>query len=60
MLDWLRPIAENNPVTLAANAARGWSLGHPALGDAGVAVVWMVCIIAVFSTIAVWRFRRLA
>ena len=60
MLDWLRPIAEHNPVTLAANATRGWSLGAPALGDAGAAVLWMVGIIAVFSTVAVWRFRRLA
>jgi ABC-2 type transport system permease protein/oleandomycin transport system permease protein len=60
MLDWLKPIAENNPVTLAANATRGWSFGQPALHDATVAAVWMVGIIAVFSTIAVWRFRRLA
>lgn len=64
MPGWLQPIAANNPITLASDAVRAWSVNDPVnfpLGDSGLwAAVWCVGIIAVFSSLAVWRFRRLA
>lgn len=60
MPNWLQPIARNNPITLAADAVRAWSLNTPQ-GDAWwQASLWCVGIIAVFASLAVWRFRRLA
>ncbi|MHB8584517.1 MAG: ABC transporter permease [Thermoplasmatota archaeon] len=59
---WLRSYAEKSPITLAANAVRDWSLGSsaPPIGAAAwEAAAWMVGIVAVFSVLAVWRFRRL-
>ncbi|HUR69196.1 MAG TPA: ABC transporter permease [Candidatus Thermoplasmatota archaeon] len=56
---WLRWFAERSPITLSADAVRGWSLARPDYGAFWVATVWCVGLIAVFSSIAVWRFRRL-
>lgn len=57
---WLEAFAVRSPITLAADAVRALSLGTP-LGDAyWQAAAWCVGIMAVFSAIAVWRFRRLA
>ena len=60
MPGWLEAIASRNPITYAANAVRGWSLGAPDYGSALYAAIWCVSLIAVFATLAVWRFRRLA
>lgn len=60
MPTWLRSFAEHSPITLAADAVRGWSLGRPDYDAALVAAVWCVGLIAAFATLAVWRFRRLA
>lgn len=60
MPDWLEAIASRNPITYAADAARGWSLGAPDYDAALYATIWCLGIIAVFATLAVWRFRRLA
>jgi len=56
---WLRAFATHSPITLAADAVRAWSL-HTPVGDAAwQAALWCAGIIAVFATLAVWRFRRL-
>ena len=59
MPSWLQPFARNSPITLAANAARGWSFAQPDYEAARIAALWCIGLIAVFSTLAVWRFRRL-
>ena len=57
---WLRTFVEVNPVSLAADAVRGWSYGT-GVGDAGwQAALWCVGISAVFWWLASWRFRRLS
>ena len=57
---WLEAVASRNPITYAADAVRGWSLGAPDWEAAMYATIWCAGIIAVFASVAVWRFRRLA
>ena len=57
---WLRAVAGRNPITYAADAVRGWSLGNADWDAALYATLWCMGIIAVFASVAVWRFRRLA
>jgi ABC-2 type transport system permease protein/oleandomycin transport system permease protein len=56
----LRIFAEHNPITLAANASRAYSLHAPVGNDGWYALAWCVGIIAVFASLAVWRFRNLS
>jgi ABC transporter DrrB family efflux protein len=58
MPDWLQPIAENNPFTIMVDAARALFIGTPAGNDIWGAVAWSIGIIAVFSVLSVWRYRR--
>jgi ABC transporter DrrB family efflux protein len=58
MPDWLQPIAEHNPFTTMVDAARALFIGTPAGNDIWLAVVWSLAIIAVFSMLSVWRYRR--
>jgi ABC transporter DrrB family efflux protein len=58
MPDWLEPIAEYNPFTTMVDAARALFLGTPAGNDVWGAVAWSLGIIAVFSVLSVWRYRR--
>jgi ABC transporter DrrB family efflux protein len=60
MPDWLEAVASRNPITYAANAVRGWSLAAPDYASALYATIWCAALIAVFASLAVWRFRRLA
>jgi len=65
---WLRDIAQDNPFTIAVNAARQLFMGHeatqvPGLGtDAGgnvlVTLAWTAGILLVFVPLAVSRYRR--
>ena len=58
MPDWLRPIAEANPVTIVVNAARGLILGAPDTGTVLLAFGWIAGIVAVFAPLAIWTYRR--
>jgi ABC transporter DrrB family efflux protein len=58
MPSWLQPIAENNPFTTMVDAARALFIGTPAGNDIWGAVAWSLGIIAVFSMLSVWRYRR--
>ena len=58
MPSWLEPIAEYNPFTTMVDAARALFVGTPAGNDIWGAVVWSFVIIAVFSVLSVWRYRR--
>jgi ABC transporter DrrB family efflux protein len=56
----LRSFAEVNPFTITVDAMRSLWLGAPAGNDVWGAVVWCVVIIAIFSPLAVARYRRAA
>jgi ABC transporter DrrB family efflux protein len=58
MPSWLEPIAEHNPFTTMVDAARALFVDTPAGNDIWAAVAWSLGIIAVFSVLAVWRYRR--
>jgi ABC transporter DrrB family efflux protein len=58
MPSWLQPIAEHNPFTTMVDAARALFIGTPAGNDIWLAIVWSLAIIAVFSMLSVWRYRR--
>lgn len=67
MPSWLQVFAENQPVTIVAQAARGLMLGEGALeagqtvaGQTLLAIVWCVGIAAVAAPIAVRIYRRSA
>ena len=58
MPSWLQPVADNNPFTNMVNAARSLFIGTPAGNQIWLAVVWALAIAAVFSVLAVWRYRH--
>jgi ABC-2 type transport system permease protein len=58
MPDWLQKFAEVNPITTMVDATRALFLGTPAGNDIWGAMLWALGIIAVFSALAVWRYRR--
>jgi ABC-2 type transport system permease protein/oleandomycin transport system permease protein len=58
MPGWLQGFAEHNPITTMVDATRALFLGTPAGNDVWAAVVWALGLIAVFGTLAVWRYRR--
>jgi ABC transporter DrrB family efflux protein len=58
MPSWLEPIAEYNPFTTMVDAARALFVGTEAGNDVWGAVAWSLGIIAVFSVLSVWRYRR--
>jgi ABC-2 type transport system permease protein/oleandomycin transport system permease protein len=56
----LRAYAEHQPVTAAIDAVRALTIGGPTTGSVLTALAWMAAITAVFGTLAVNRYRRLA
>jgi ABC-2 type transport system permease protein len=58
MPSWLQPIAIHNPFTNMVNAARSLFVGIPAGNQIWLAVFWSLAIVAVFSVLAVWRYRH--
>jgi ABC-2 type transport system permease protein/oleandomycin transport system permease protein len=60
MPSWMQPWAENQPVSVTANAVRQLMLGVPE-GDWIVkSIAWIVVIIAIAAPLAVWRYRKAA
>jgi ABC transporter DrrB family efflux protein len=58
MPSWLEPVAEYNPFSTMVDAARALFVGTEAGNDVWGAVAWSLGIIAVFSVLSVWRYRR--
>jgi ABC-2 type transport system permease protein len=56
----LRAYAEHQPVTAAIDAVRALTVGGPTTGSVLTALAWMAAITAVFATLAVNRYRRVA
>ena len=57
---WLRPFANNQPVSQAADAVRGLMLGQPVGNHAWLTLAWSVGLIAILAPLATMRYRRAA
>jgi ABC transporter DrrB family efflux protein len=57
---WLRPFANNQPVSQTADAVRGLMLGKPVGDSVWVSLIWSIGLIAVLAPLAVNRFRKAA
>jgi len=60
MPDWLRVFAENQPVSVVANAVRDLMTGTVNPDDITVALLWIIGVIAVFMPLAVWQYAKVA
>ena len=60
MPDWLRAFAENQPVSVVANAVRDLMTGTINPDDITIALIWIVGIIAVFMPLAVWQYAKVS
>jgi ABC-type multidrug transport system permease subunit len=60
MPNGLRQVAEVNPFTTVADAARSFWIGTPAHTDRWMAFVWCIGLTAVFAPLAVARYRSVA
>jgi ABC transporter DrrB family efflux protein len=58
MPGWLQPWAENQPVSVAADAARALMLGGPTLNPVLKSIAWSLGMAAVLAPIAVRRYRK--
>lgn len=64
--DWMRPVAQQQPITVMCNAVRALALGDPALAGLThttiywvlLSLAWAAGITLVFATVAVMLFRR--
>lgn len=58
LAEWIRPFAENQPITHVIEAVRGLMIGTP-IGDHGwIAIIWSVAIMAISIPLATWLFRK--
>ena len=56
MPGWLQPFARYQPITPMVNAVRSMLVGST--HDVGLAIAWSALLIAVFTPIAVRRYRH--
>ena len=59
MPTWLQGFAENNPVSVTADAARSLSIGGEVGSAAIESIAWSAGIAVVFGVLAVWRYNRI-
>jgi ABC transporter DrrB family efflux protein len=57
MPDWLQPIADANPFTVATNAARALYNGRDPGNDVVLMIAWTIGIIVVFSFLSMRKFK---
>ena len=60
MPSWLEAFAKISPVTLTADAGRGFALGSSTAGSLPGALAWIGGVLAVFIPLCVWRYRRMS
>ena len=56
--EWLRPFAENQPMTVVVNAVRDLTLGLNLYNDTLAAILWSVGILAVAFPLGLWLYNR--
>ncbi len=57
---WLRPFANNQPVSQATFAVRGLMMGTAHGASTWISIAWSIGIVAVLAPLAVARYRRVA
>jgi ABC transporter DrrB family efflux protein len=60
MPSWLEAFAKISPVTLAADAARGFALGSSTADSLPGALAWIGGLLILFVPLCVWRYRRMS
>ncbi len=60
MPGWLRPFANNQPVSQTADAVRGLMLGQPHGQSTWIALAWAVGAVCVLAPLAVNKYRKVA
>jgi ABC-2 type transport system permease protein/oleandomycin transport system permease protein len=60
MPNWLQAFAEISPVTLTADAARGFALASSTADSLPGALAWIGGLLALFIPLCVWRYRRMS
>jgi ABC-2 type transport system permease protein len=58
LASWIRPFAENQPITHVIEAVRGLMIGTPIGNHAWLAVVWCVMTLVISMPVAAWLFKR--
>ena len=58
MPDWLRVFAENQPVSVVADAVRRLSAGVDAGSDIAASIAWIVGLLVVFVPLATWQYKK--
>lgn len=58
LVEWLRPFAENNPITHFVEAVRSLMIGTPMDEHGLMSVIWGVATLIVAMPIAAWLFKR--
>ena len=58
MPGWLQGFAKHQPISVASDAVRAWSLGEPAGGDTLVALGWTIGMLLVFIPLSSRLYRR--
>ena len=58
MPEWLRAFAENQPVSVVANATRSLMMGSPDMDTIVLSVIWIVGIMLIFLPLTVWEYTR--
>jgi ABC transporter DrrB family efflux protein len=65
MVDWLEPVARNNPITLWANLARYFAVGDfPTMGGSVedlilLSAVWILALLAIFMPLSIRLYSKL-
>ena len=60
MPDWLRAFAENQPVSVVANAVRDLMTGTVNPDEISIALAWIIGIFVVFMPLSVWQYAKVA
>lgn len=58
LASWIKPFAENQPITHVIEATRGLMLSQPVGDSALLAIVWCIGAIVVAMPLAAWLFKR--
>lgn len=58
LVGWIKPFAENQPITHVIEAIRALMLGTPIGNHGWLAVAWCVGILAISMPLAAWLFKR--
>jgi ABC-2 type transport system permease protein/oleandomycin transport system permease protein len=58
MPEWLQPVVDYQPISVAADAVRGLANGTPAGRSVLLSVAWTIALLATFGPMSVRLYRR--